>query len=205
LRPFGRALLLLTLFLVAGFAWFIGTLPRQLEALPAGTTDAVVVVTGGSARFAAGLQLLQEKRAAKLFVSGVDRTVGLTELLRQAPRSDGVTEYVQCCIVLGYEAGDTVGNAAETAAWMRNQGFRSLRLVSSNYHIRRAVLEFRMAMPDLSILTYPVEPSHVSGAPWWHANGTPGLMLSEYAKYLVTAARYAAFEARRAVAGGTAS
>lgn len=182
---------------VAGLVWFAATLPQQPESLPVETTDAIVVVTGGSGRFPAGLRLLEEKRAPKLFVSGVDRTAGMTELLRNAPRSEGLTDELQCCVVLGYQAGDTVGNAAETASWMRDQGFRSLRLVTANYHVRRAALEFRMAMPDLSIQTFPIEPNGFSRELWWRSSGTLALIFNEYLKYLVTLAKYAAFESKR--------
>ena len=204
MRPLAAAALVLAAAFFAGFAWFATTLPREPRDLPAEATDAVVVVTGGSGRLAAGLQLLEAKRAAKLLVSGVDRATGMAELLKHTPRPEGLTEDLQCCVALGYLAGDTVGNAAETAAWMRDQGFRSLRLVTANYHMRRAALEFRMAMPDLSILTYPVEPSGISRDSWWQSRGTLGLMVTEYTKYLVTAAKYLAFEARRAIAGTVA-
>jgi uncharacterized SAM-binding protein YcdF (DUF218 family) len=204
LRPLAAAALLLAAAFLAGLAWFAATLPRQPADLPAETTDAVVVVTGGSGRIAAGLRLLEEKRAGKLFVSGVDRTAGMAELLKYTPRPEGLPEDLQCCVALGYLAGDTVGNAAETAAWMRDQGFRSLRLVTANYHMRRAVLEFRMAMPDLTILTYPVDPNGFPASSWWQSSGALGLVFNEYAKYLVTAAKYLAFEARRAIAGTAA-
>ena len=196
-----------TLFVAigAGFVWFAATLPEEPETLPTEKTDAVVVVTGSAGRLPAGLRLLQEKRAETLFISGVDRTAGLTELLRTVTPNGPPLDPLQCCISLGYEASDTIGNAAETAAWMREQGYRSLRLVTANYHMRRAALEFRIAMPDLRILTYAVDPA--ARESWWRSNATFSLLASEYAKYLVTGLRYAGAQVWRLLTGeaGTAS
>ncbi len=169
----------------AGLAWFARS---TAAATPADdrVTDAIVVLTGGSLRLTTGLSLLAADRAEKLFVSGVYRGVDVEELLRisrQAPAA------VECCVVLGYSAGDTRGNALETAEWMRQEGYRSLRLVTANYHMPRSLLEFRRAMPDAIILSHPVAPTNVHLDDWWRWPGTASLIITEYNKYLVAVIR----------------
>lgn len=187
LKPVRRILvlaLLLTLFLVAGFLWFAQSLPRSV-AEPERQTDAIVVLTGGSDRLAVGLELLQKGLAQKLFVSGVYRGVEVEELLqlsRDAPQD------LACCIVLGYEADDTRGNAKETAAWIAKEGFTSLRLVTAAYHMPRSLLEFRRAMPDIEIVAHPVFPQSVKQDDWWNWAGSTNLLLQEYFKYLAAVA-----------------
>lgn len=175
---------LLALILIAGFFWYLTALPQE-AADPERETDAIVVLTGGSGRVARGLELLEAGRAEKLFISGVYYAVDVNELLRVAERKP---EDLTCCISLGYEAGDTRGNAAETAAWIRKQGYGSLRLVTSAYHMPRSLLQFRRLMPEVEILPHPVYPEgHDPGAGW----GLPGslvLLLQEYGKYLLTLA-----------------
>jgi uncharacterized SAM-binding protein YcdF (DUF218 family) len=166
---------------VGGLAWFADQVPRRV-ANATSATDAIVVLTGGSARIDTGFRLLSSGLARKLFVSGVYRGVEVTELLRlarQEPRE------VECCVVLGYSADDTAGNARETAAWVRAEGFRSLRLVTANYHMRRSLYEFRRAMPDIDIVPHPVFPKNVKREQWWLWPGTTKLITSEYNKFLL--------------------
>src|SRR3546814_1991195 len=118
-------------------------------------TDAIIVLTGGSERLPTGLDLLSRDRADKLFVSGVYAGVEVAELLRLSRQSP---QELACCIVLGYAANDTRGNAVETAAWVHAEGYKSLRLVTSNYHMARSLLEFRRLMPEIEIVPHPVRP-----------------------------------------------
>ena len=166
----------------AGFMWFAETVPRAIDD-PETATDAVVVLTGGSGRLGVGLSLLAQKRAKKLFVSGVYQGVDVAELLRISRQSP---EELECCVVLGYSADDTAGNARETAVWMAKEGYASLRLVTANYHMRRSLLEFHRAMPAVALIPHPVFPPNFKGEEWWRWPGTASLILSEYSKYLMT-------------------
>lgn len=165
---------------VAGMLWYAATMPEQIEAADS-PTDAIVVLTGGSERLETGLELLRRKQGQKLFVSGVYRGVDVAELLRLSRQKP---DEVECCIVLGHAADNTVGNAVETAAWMRQEGFHSLRLVTSNYHMRRSLLEFGYAMPDVTIVPNPVFPHKVKLSQWWLWPGTAHLIAAEYTKFL---------------------
>jgi uncharacterized SAM-binding protein YcdF (DUF218 family) len=181
----GVALSRLAIAGVAGFVfWFAGLVwfatPPQIENKPV-TTDAIVVLTGGGQRLQSGIELLLEGKGRTVFVSGVNQEVELNELLRV---SGNPPDWVACCIALGHEADNTVGNARETAQWMRQQGFRSLRLVTAWYHMPRSLLEFDRAMPETEIIAHPVFPEQVRQQHWWTSRGTAALLVSEYGKYL---------------------
>jgi uncharacterized SAM-binding protein YcdF (DUF218 family) len=170
---------------LVGLAFFV----REVPTAPGdgdSATDAIVVLTGGSLRVESGLQLLAAGKAKKLFVSGVYRSVDVGDLLRQSRQAP---ERVQCCVVLGHEAETTHGNALETASFMHEQDYHSLRLVTASYHMPRSLLEFQAAMPGVAILPYPVFPELVRDGRWWARPASLGLMLGEYTKYLVARAR----------------
>ena len=178
---------LLVLVVLAMAAWLAGlflftrTIPRDVQQ-STDETDAIVVLTGGSMRMEEGLKLLSEKRAKKLFVSGVHRGVEVKQLIDRSRRSP---EVIDCCIVLGYAADHTAGNAEETAEWMRRQGYGSLRLVTASYHMPRSLAEFRERMPSIRVIPNPVFPEHVKLDEWWRWPGTAVLIVSEYNKFLV--------------------
>ena len=179
------ALGLLLAALIGGFVWFVGEMPADLQDTDR-RTDAIVVLTGGSGRLTAGLEMLEAGRSDKLFVSGVYQGVEVGELLRLARNAP---QELACCIVLGYDADDTRGNAAETAAWMAEEGYSSLRLVTAVYHMPRSLLEFRRRLPEAEIVPHPVFPEGFRRDDWWVWPGSSGLVISEYVKYLVALAR----------------
>ncbi len=180
-----RATLLLGAIAVAGwgagFIWFAQNIARDTPTSPT-PTDAIVVLTGGSGRLHAGLDLLANGYGKKLFVSGVYRGVDVDALLRISQQEPGNLE---CCINLGYQAGNTHGNADETAQWMQEQGYTTLRLVTANYHMRRSLLEFRRMMPWAIVHPHPVQPETVPIQRWWRSIRATRLLLSEYTKYLI--------------------
>ena len=186
LRRFGLRLaqLAAAIFLlwVAGLAWFVLS-SLFMRADPSSTTDAIVVVTGGRLRLEAGLELFAAGKAKKLFISGVNERVDRDELLRAY---GPLPENAACCIMLGRAADNTFGNARETADWMHEEGYRSLRLVTSWYHMRRGLLEFGRAMPQLTITAYPVFAHPLDQERWWSWHGPLVLIVTEYDKYLAT-------------------
>jgi uncharacterized SAM-binding protein YcdF (DUF218 family) len=162
---------------VAGFIWFVAPPSPENQSAP---TDAIVVLTGGRLRLQSGMDLLRDGKGRKLFVSGVNQRVDLEELLRVSGNAD----WASCCTALGHGADNTLGNARETAQWMRQQGFSSLRLVTAWYHMPRSLLELDRAMPGIEIIAHPVFPDEVSQEHWWVSRGTVLLLASEYGKYL---------------------
>ena len=178
-------LVALALLWASGLVWFAAGLPKQVSD-PDRKTDAIVVLTGGAERLHTGLDLLAKGVAGRLLVSGVHESVTVPELLRSYSEPPSLS----CCIDLGYEADDTVGNAAEASAWMRAQNFHSLRLVTATYHLPRSLLEFRSAMPDIEIVPHPVFPASMQGNDWWMRPKTIWLTAIEYSKFLVAELRH---------------
>ena len=183
LRAFGwfAAGVVTTMLLwVVGLLWFVHS--SLTMASDPSRTDAIVVLTGGRLRLEAGLDLLGAGRAQKLFVSGVNPHVDRIELMRVAGHAD---DEDLNRIVIGHDADNTLGNARETAGWMQQEGYSSLRLVTSWYHMQRSLLEFQRAMPRTRIVAEPVFAGH-EGEAWsgWIDIGM--LTVSEYDKYLAT-------------------
>lgn len=152
-----------------GFVLFVGLLPR-----PAGAeaSDGIIVLTGGPGRIERGLALLGQGRARKMLVSGVDMTVKPREFAAQyrvPPR------ILACCVELGQEAVDTRSNGAESADWVKRNRYRSVRLVTTDWHMRRARLELDQALPA----NIAIRPDAVRSEP----NLT--VLLKEYHKYLL--------------------
>ncbi len=184
LRRLGLLALAVFVLWLGGLALFVASSLSIRDDLSI-PTDAIVVLTGGRSRLETGLRLFAAGTAKKLFVSGVNQRVDREELLRPlGPAAQRAT----CCIVLGHEADNTVGNARETATWMHEEGYRSLRLVTSWYHMQRSLLEFGRAMPQAWIIPHPVYAHHVDPQRWWNRHGAPLLVLGEYDKYLITLA-----------------
>jgi uncharacterized SAM-binding protein YcdF (DUF218 family) len=137
-----RILSLILLAWLVGFIAFALLLARSAGAVK---TDAVVVLTGGAGRVDRGLEALHRGWAPQLLVSGVSREVKPGEFAAQFKVSP---QQMKCCVSLGFSATDTESNALETAIWMRQHKVTRIRLVTSDWHMRRAVLELRHAMPN---------------------------------------------------------
>lgn len=164
-----RLLAVLVIAYALGFVLFTLTLPQPLEGT---TTDSVVVPTGGPGRIDRGLELLRRKQAKRMLVTGVAPGVREGDLARayQAP-----ARVFACCVDLGGDAVDTRSNAHEAAAWLRARGFRSVRLVTSDWHVLRAKMELTAAVaPGMVVLGDGVE-------------STPrlGTLINEYNKLLL--------------------
>jgi uncharacterized SAM-binding protein YcdF (DUF218 family) len=125
-----------------GFLWFVLSLPGP--AASGARSDAVIVPTGGAGRIARGLEVLDAGLAAKLLVSGVDPEVKAGEF---AAQFDVEPQQMACCVTLGFAAVDTRSNASETAKWVAQNDIGSLRLVTSDWHMRRAAGELDRALP----------------------------------------------------------
>jgi uncharacterized SAM-binding protein YcdF (DUF218 family) len=183
---------LLTLWLI-GLLGFIAVIPGTTSKLDADSkTDAIIVLTGGGDRLAEGFRLLDRGLAKRLLVSGVASGVTLPQLIdRLGDQRDTVPDAAElaCCVTLGYEAESTVGNADESAEWLRSNGAKSVRLVTANYHMQRSLLEFRRKVPGLTLVPHPVFPAEVRDPHWFVKPRTLLLLINEYHKYLVALGR----------------
>lgn len=136
-----RILSALFLIWVIGFLWFVVAQPHPVDGV---ATDAVIVPTGGAGRIARGLEVLDQGLAAKMLVSGVDPEVRPGEF---AAEFGVAPEQMECCVTLGFAAVDTRSNAAETAKWVAQNEVTSLRLVTTDWHMRRAAGEIERTLP----------------------------------------------------------
>lgn len=153
-----------------GFAWFAIALPQPMGS---DRTDAVVVVTGGGGRIARGLQVLESEWAARMLISGVDREVKAAELAKEY---NTPVRLFACCIDLGFAATDTRSNGQEVADWIKRSDYMSIRLVTTDWHMRRAKYEIEQALPD----EVTVSADAVQGKP------TLAMLFLEYHKYLLS-------------------
>lgn len=188
MRRFIYKLLLLILCLsgswAAGFAWFITLIPEHAEDNDS-TTDAIVVLTGGKGRLLTGITLLEENKAKKLLISGVGEKSTIADLQHLSEEMPArQIKPLKNRIMLGHMAYSTQTNAIETAIWMEFEHYNSLRLVTSNYHMPRSMLQFKAEMPDVSIIPNPVFPAHFKLMEWWKFPGSAKLLISEYHKFI---------------------
>ncbi|WP_439470809.1 YdcF family protein [Brevundimonas sp.] len=151
--------------------------------------DAIVALTGPSAeRVNAAIRLLEQDKGKRVLISGVNREVRRQELRALTP---GSNRLFNCCVDLGFEAEDTIGNAQEIAAWADAKGYDSLIVVTSDYHMARALTEIRAAAPGVELTAYAVETPSLDNSRWWRAAVTARRMTLEYMKYLAALGRVA--------------
>ena len=184
------ALLVAAAIWSAGLLAFAARVERSTPAPEPDRADGVVALTGAGSneRIGAAMGLLAEGKAQRMLVSGVNREAS-REDIRVVSRA--VRRLYDCCVDLGFDAANTVGNARETQDWARAMRFESLIVVTADYHMPRAMLELRGAMPDKRLTAYPVATSVVDARRWWRTTGGARLMVTEYSKYLAILAREA--------------
>jgi uncharacterized SAM-binding protein YcdF (DUF218 family) len=137
-----RVASLLVLLYALGFVLFAFTLGKPAPA-NAQATDAAVVLTGGSGRIEHAVDVLRQGKAKRLLVAGADPSVTKRDLARRIP---GSANLLKCCVDLGSESVDTRSNAEEAGRWVARHNFHSLRLITSDWHMRRARYEFRKVL-----------------------------------------------------------
>lgn len=164
---------------VGGFFVFVHTL-TSYEAKPDVQADAIVTLTGGSQRIDDALQLLAQGRGRRMLISGVNEHTTREELSRLNP---GQGELFACCIDLDYGARNTIGNAIQTRRWARNNGFQTLVIVTSNYHMPRTLVELEHVMPQIERIPYAVSNNGEAGM-WWRNGTTFRIVASEYVKFI---------------------
>lgn len=176
---FFMAFLTLVLLWALGGVWFAANVVSMKPDSLDQKTDAIIVLTGGEKRVNTGLDLLAGDNAEKLFISGVNQQVKPEELVALW---NGDHEKVLCCITLGYAAENTGANAAESQQWVKENNLKSIRLVTSNYHMARSSLIFQQVMPEVEIYKHPVVPADFEP---WKEQFWP-LAFEEYNKFLLT-------------------
>ena len=154
-----------------GFILFAFTLGKPAPA-NAQSTDAAIVLTGGSGRLEHGIEDLRTGKAKRLLVAGADPAVTKRDLAQRLP---GSRDLLKCCVDLGSESVDTRSNAEEAARWLAKHNFGSLRLITSDWHMRRARYEFNRVLKNRYVMisdAVRTEPSFIT-------------LFGEYNKYLL--------------------
>ncbi len=176
---FDGLLFLMVLFFI-GFAAFATGIEREpRETVRA--ADGITVLTGGADRIDQAMKLLAEGKAKRVLITGVYRATTKEELKKLASQGD---QYFTCCVDIDKEARNTIDNATETQEWVAQHRFNSVIVVTSNYHMPRALAELARAMPNVVLIAYPVIDKNVHLDHWWTYPGTTKLLMSEYLKYL---------------------
>ena len=170
--------------LLGGLLWYATLIDR--EAAPEGSADAIVALTGGPERIGEAVEQLAAGRGKRLLITGVNRATNVDALARLVPRYEALFD---CCIDIDHSAINTIGNAVETRRWARERGFHSLMIVTSSYHMPRALAEISHQLPDATLLPFPVTTERQRAAPWWSNAGSARMLVSEYLKYLVAIVR----------------
>ncbi|MEM6811900.1 MAG: YdcF family protein [Pseudomonadota bacterium] len=177
---------LLTVILTWILGWLLFATSIAVAQPETGTekTSAIVVLTGGNGRINEGLNLLDENKASKLFVSGVHEKTTKDDIYNswKKPVDERRSKKGPCCLHLGYEATDTYSNAQETKEWVDEKNIKSIRLVTSSYHMPRANLLMKRFLPDTNIIQHPVFSDDFQP---WKGRFWP-LTFSEYNKWLAT-------------------
>jgi len=186
LRSFGvKVVALCAALLGLGFGYFTWDLPSEQIMLDR-DADGIVVLTGGESRVADALELLSSGRAKRLLITGVYPGTKGKEIAGQVA---GYDHLMACCVDLDYSALNTLGNAVQARHWALHHSFRSLIVVTSAYHMPRAIAELRHQLPDVTLIPYPVVSDRLRIEPWWSSSATTRLVLSEYLKYLAAKLR----------------
>lgn len=193
LRLFAFLLLLSVLLLTVGFGVFLTSVDRHARNQSAETADGIVVLTGGFARLEPAIQLLREKRGERLLISGVNRKTD-DQLLKHA--LDIEDKLFNCCVDIDQDALDTIGNALGTAHWAASKDYKSLLVVTNDYHMPRSLMELRREIGDVELLPYAIRNRSSGPFTMGERIGQYRVLLLEYGKLVATFLRAALQDGR---------
>ena len=172
-------ILLAVVLTVIGFFIFTGNLQRS-QPEPR-TADGIAVLTGGVARIDEAMKLLTQQKAKRLLITGVNRTTSTEALKQLASQGD---QLFSCCVDIDKEARNTIDNATETSQWVARNHYTSIIVVTSNYHMPRALAEIAHQLPDVVLVPFPVVTDRQRVEPWWTDGVAARRMVTEYVKYV---------------------
>lgn len=176
----------LFLILLGGGLWVTGLMlfTKNIPIAPPDNierTEGIVIFTGGKTRLKVAFDLFQQKKGEYLLISGVNPNSTLPKKIERMPLKSKIT--------LGYSALDTAGNAKETAEWVEHNSIKTLRLITSNYHMPRSLFELRTVLPLMEIISHPVVGEDFTAPKWWLNPPMLYLVIEEYNKFLFSFTR----------------
>jgi uncharacterized SAM-binding protein YcdF (DUF218 family) len=188
---FISSMLLLCLILsslwLGGFLYFINYINKQGN-IPH-KSEAIVVLTGGSDRVKEGMSLLIKNIAPLMFISGANVDVRAEDLLQDTETPKEYWDVLKHYIVIGKQAVDTYGNAKEAEQWLITNNIKSFILITSNYHMPRALIEFSRLDSNIKIFPYPITSPNIETNQWWKYSNSLKFLINEYHKYLAAMIR----------------
>lgn len=189
LRWVARRLIMAGILVIAvlfgGFLWFVNSV-SSLKAPDGVKADAIVVLTGGYLRIEQALGLLRDGAGQRLLISGAHPSTTPAQIRRVTQASP---DLFTCCVDIGYDAIDTIGNANEITRWIHDHGYKSVLVVTNNYHMLRSLHELRRADPVTEFIPYPVVSSDLTRKAWFTEPDVLRTMLGEYGKVVLAILR----------------
>lgn len=182
----GLVIVLMVAAGLAGFMVFIDNVSAIREPAPTIKGDAIVVLTGGQKRIESALDLLRRGAAPRLLISGVNPVTTGGEIRRLTRSSKAL---FACCVDIGHDAIDTIGNAYETARWIGSHNYKRVFLVTNDYHMPRSLMELRRVDPDTDFIPYPVVNDDLDRSDWLTHSEVVRRLFFEYVKYALARTR----------------
>lgn len=187
LSPVTLAAAIVVFSVIAGFVRFSEKVSHLTAPPTLPIADGIIVLTGGASRIETGLLLLDKRLGKRLLISGVNQDTNEDSLMRATHTQ---RQTFDCCVDLGRHAKSTIGNAEESAAWVNTNKFRSVYIVTNDYHMPRSLLELSKALPDVQLIAFPVPERGNSGHSNWQNYNRLKTLAAEYIKYIGALVRY---------------
>ncbi len=137
--------------------------------------------------------LILSENADRLLISGTGAGVTKPDILRVANQNGQFDEarlnqVIECCVDLDPAASNTQGNAVQSKQWADQHQLSQIILVTSDFHMPRAIKMFRAAMPDRIIIAHQVEtpwlqPDQFGALRWWQSTRRLQIISREMVKY----------------------
>ena len=167
---------------------------QSLKAYSSNKAYNIVILTGGSNRIKDGLKIINSFDKTKimnikLLISGTGKGFSISNVIKLFPKDQYLNKFVRCCVKLDSKSKNTYSNATETFKWAKKNNIKTFILATSNYHMPRAILEFKAQMPDFQIITHPITPQKVDINNWVYSFETFTLIFIEYSKFLIAKLR----------------